>query len=185
MAGRLTDSAIDRESFASAIAEEVALVDPDPSWPEAFERERERLMAAFPDTFRAIEHIGSTSVPGLPSKAIVDLLAGVDSMDIAVAMAAPLATIGYTTVPGMNEALADRQFFMRHADGKRTHHLHLVAHDTPAWHERIRFRDRLRNDPALRNRYVALKRDLATRFSGEREAYTQGKSAFILAASEP
>ncbi len=176
---RLTDSSIERASFDSAIQEGVALVDYDPAWPSAFEEERARLDAALPGVFRDIAHIGSTAVPGLHTKPIIDLLAGVGSIDEAIALAARLRAVGYTTPPGMNEDLVDRQFFMRHARGRRTHHLHVVVHDAPGWHERIAFRDRLRTDPLLQQRYAMLKAELAERFANDRDAYTEGKSAFI------
>ena len=144
----LTDTGIERESLESAIKEEVALVDYDPSWPAVFEAERDRLMAAFPGTFLAIEHIGSTAVPGMRTKPIVDLMAGVRTMAEAIALNGPLCGNRYTTPPGMNESLDDRQFFMRHARGKRTHHLHLVVYDSPGWHTRLRFAEK--KAPTLR-----------------------------------
>ena len=176
---RHTESNIERESLHSAIQEGVALVDYDPAWPAAFAKERARLDAAFPGVFRDIAHIGSTAVPGLHTKPIIDLLAGVGSMEEAIALNGPLCANGYTTPPGMNERLDDRQFFMRHSRGRRTHHLHVVVHDAPGWHERLVFRDRLRSDLDLQKRYAKLKADLARRFANDRESYTEGKSAFI------
>jgi GrpB-like predicted nucleotidyltransferase (UPF0157 family) len=181
---RLTDTGIERESLESAIKEEVALVDYDPSWPDAFAAERARLMAAFPGTFLEIEHIGSTAVPGMRTKPIVDLMAGVRTMEEAIALNAPLCANRYTTPPGMNECMDDRQFFLRHARGKRTHHLHVVVHDSPGWHARLQFRDRLRADDQLRGRYMDLKADLANRFASDRESYTAGKSDFIARAAQ-
>ena len=73
---------------------------------------------------------------------------------------------------------------MRQLGGVRKYHLHAVVYGSDDWTTRVRFRDRLRADPALRARYLALKEDLAARFAGNREAYTGGKSEFILAADE-
>ena len=119
---------------------------------------------------------------GLAAKPIVDLLAGVRSMDDADALTASLCAHGYANPVDVNRTLPDRRFLMRHADGRRTHHLHLVVHGSQAWTDRVAFARLLRDDAGLRERYEALKRHLAGRFSRERDAYTEGKSAFIRAA---
>ena len=172
------------DEVARAIAEPVVLADYDPAWPAAAEAERSRLMRALPGTFVAIEHIGSTAVPGMRAKPLIDLLAGVATLDGVFAFNAVAERVGYTTSPELNASLTTRQWFMRQAGGRRTHHLHLVVHDGPEWHKRIDFRDLLRADPALRARYVALKEGLAERFNADREAYTEGKSAFITATHD-
>jgi GrpB-like predicted nucleotidyltransferase (UPF0157 family) len=172
------------DDVARAIAQPVALADYDAGWPAAFEAERRRLMEALPGRFVAIEHIGSTAVPGLRAKPLLDLLAGVPTIEDAYAINDVMDRIGYTTSPAMNASLKTRQWFMRQSGGHRTHHLHVVVHDDVEWTKRIGFRDRLRADPALRARYVALKEDLARRFGDDRDAYTEGKSDFILAAAE-
>jgi len=166
-----------------AFEQPVELADHDAAGPAEFEAERARLMDALPGTFVAIEHIGSTAVEGLRAKPLIDLLAGVRSMDEARALSAPLERIGYTTSPELNATLATRQWFMRQSGGRRTHHLHVVVHDSEDWNARVGFRDRLRADPALRHRYEALKEDLALRYADDRDAYTDGKSTFILAVN--
>jgi len=176
----LTDSYSSSE-IMRAMEQPVELVDYDPAWPAAFEAERSRLIEALPDTFVAIEHIGSTAVFGLRTKPLIDLLAGVRSMSDARALNNMLDRMGYTTSEEFNATLATRQWFMRQSGGRRTHHLHVVVHDSDEWIARIGFRDRLRADANLRDRYEALKEDLARRFADDRDAYTEGKSAFILA----
>lgn len=182
---KLTASRVARdgadEGLLRTIDEPIALVAYDPAWTALFEAERERLLALFPETFIDIVHIGSTAVPGLCAKPIVDLLAGVRSMDEAIALDGPLCANGYTTSGEFNASLKDRQYFMRHELGRRTHHLHVVVYEAEGWRVRVAFRDRLRDDTELQHRYSALKADLAKRFANDREAYTDGKSSFIAA----
>lgn len=174
----------DHESLQAAIHEDVALRAYDPRWPGLFEAERGRLLVLFHDDFIAVEHIGSTAVPGMAAKPVIDILAGVPSMAAARALVAPLCAQGYTASAEFNASLADRQWLMRWAEGHRTHHLHLVVHGGEVWAQRLRFRDALRADAALAARYAALKADLAARHPGDREAYTEGKAAFVRAVCE-
>jgi GrpB-like predicted nucleotidyltransferase (UPF0157 family) len=166
-----------------AIEQPVELADYDPAWPGMFEAERERLMDALPGLFIDIAHIGSTAVPGMRAKPLIDMLAGTATMDDAIAINGLLDRIGYTTSPELNKSLKTRQWFMRQSGGVRTHHLHVVVHDGPDWHARINFCRRLQDDPHVRERYVELKEELARRHAHEREAYTEGKSDFILAVN--
>jgi GrpB-like predicted nucleotidyltransferase (UPF0157 family) len=171
----------DEESLHAAIHEDVALHAYSATWPAVFEAERERLLALLPGQLIDVQHIGSTAVPGLAAKPIVDLLAGVETMDAARSLAEPLCRSGYTTSAEFNATLADRQWFMRWAQGHRTHHLHVVVHGGPAWRQRLKFRDLLRTDAALARHYASLKADLAATHTHDREAYTEAKAAFILA----
>jgi GrpB-like predicted nucleotidyltransferase (UPF0157 family) len=171
----------DEESLQRAIHERVILVPYDPDWPTRFAVERERLLGLFPTALREVQHIGSTAVPSLPAKPIIDLMAGVASLDVADGLIAPLLESGYVTSAEFNAALSDRRWLMRHADGHRTHHLHLVVHGERLWHERLAFRDALRSDPALAERYALLKAELAARHPDDREAYTRTKGEFIRA----
>jgi GrpB-like predicted nucleotidyltransferase (UPF0157 family) len=171
----------DEESLHAAIHEDVALCAYDAQWPALFSAERERLRSLAPGRFIDIQHIGSTAVEGLAAKPIVDLLAGVESMELARALAEPLCRNGYTTSAEFNASLVDRQWFMRWANGHRTHHLHVVVHGSPAWRQRLKFRDLLRGDAALAQRYATLKSKLAATHAHDREAYTEAKAAFIQA----
>jgi GrpB-like predicted nucleotidyltransferase (UPF0157 family) len=152
----------------------VELVEYDPAWPAAFEAERERLtpLLGAPE----IHHIGSTAVPGLLAKPIIDMVALVDDLDAPVA--ALIDSGGYQYPWAFNATLAHRRFLCYPRASYRSHHLHLV--DDRAELERLlRFRDRLREDRGLADQYVALKRTLSARFREDREAYTDGKAPFI------
>jgi GrpB-like predicted nucleotidyltransferase (UPF0157 family) len=169
----------DHAALQAAIHEPIVLLPYDPRWPTAFEEERARLTARWPGSFIDLQHIGSTAVPGLAAKPIIDLLAGVASMEVARGLAEPLTQFGYTTSPAFNATLVDRLWFMRAAAGRRTHHLHVVVHSSPTWHAHLAFRDALRSEPALAARYAALKVDLAERWRDDREAYTDAKNHFV------
>ena len=177
----------EQDSLLAAIHEEVTLQAYDPRWPGLFAAERDRLRLLSPQLpvrLVDIQHIGSTAVPGLAAKPVIDMLAGVESMAAAEALLAPLCAYGYTTSAEFNASLNDRKWLMRWVEGRRTHHLHIVIHGGKVWAQRLRFRDALRADPALAARYAALKAELAAKHPDDREAYTDGKAAFVQAASE-
>ncbi len=170
----------EQEALTAAIHEEVALQAHDPIWSQRFIIESERLHALLPDTFIDIQHIGSTAVPGLLAKPIVDLIAGVEYMEKARSLSDTLCANAYSTSAQFNQSLTDRQWFMRwNAQGHRTHHLHIVVHGGQAWQTHLQFRDILRAQPVLAARYQALKIDLAKKYTQDREAYTDAKAAYI------
>jgi GrpB-like predicted nucleotidyltransferase (UPF0157 family) len=152
----------------------VEIVEYDPSWPAAFEEESRRLAALLSGT--DIHHIGSTAVPGLVAKPIIDMVALVDSYEAPVARL--VAEGGYQYPQAFNATLVKRCFLAYPTPSKRTPHLQLV--DDPSELARyLRFRDYLRTDPALARQYATLKRTLAERHGGDREAYTEAKTEFV------
>ena len=161
--------------------DEIIVTDPDPAWPLLYAQESERLRDVFGDALTAIAHVGSTSVPGLAAKPVIDLMVCVRSLDEArESVIGPLEALGYAywlqdTTPG-------RLFFVRGLppNGPRTHHLHIVADGDDQWQDSLNFRDYLRAHPDEARRYEELKRDLAGRFRHRREEYTNGKSEYIL-----
>jgi GrpB-like predicted nucleotidyltransferase (UPF0157 family) len=179
-----SNASSDEASLAAAIVEEVSLRSHQASWAPAFELERARLEALVPGSFVAIEHIGSTAVPGLVAKPIVDILAGVASLDGVGSLIDRLCENGYTTSAEFNASLHDRKWLMRWRDGRRTHHLHIVAHAGAPWIDRLVFRDALRGDAELARRYAELKIALAARHQADREACTDAKVAFVLAVTQ-
>ncbi|WP_409475871.1 GrpB family protein [Stenotrophomonas sp. Y-13] len=173
----------EQESLVAAINEEVKLCAYNSAWPSLYEEERQRLHALLPGTIIDIQHIGSTSVPGLMAKPIIDILAGVASMEVAESIGEVLCKSGYTTSAEFNRSLTDRKWFMRWANGHRTHHLHVVVHAGPVWSERLKFRNALRADPDLAAKYEKLKVQMTTEHSQDREAYTDAKAHFVQAVS--
>jgi GrpB-like predicted nucleotidyltransferase (UPF0157 family) len=154
-------------------APRIELVDPDPMWPARFQAEAARLARVVPGL--ELHHIGSTAVPGLPAKPIVDLMARVEDLDAAVA--AFVERGGYQRLPADAPA-GGRRCLCRPSSAHRTHHLHLVD-DPRELARHLRFRDALHADPALAASYAALKRELAERFADDREAYAEAKTPFI------
>jgi GrpB-like predicted nucleotidyltransferase (UPF0157 family) len=161
----------------------IAVVDYDPAWPAMFEAERAAVAAVLGDLVIAIEHIGSTAVPGLPAKPIIDLLVGVRSLaDAQARAAAPMVALGYTPITTYGGFLPDELFFRKGPPGPWTHHTHLMAPANPRWTEHLRFRDHLRAHPAEAAAYAAEKRRLAARFGDDIAGYRYGKHAFVTAA---
>src|ERR1700677_1972274 len=157
----------------------VELVAYDPAWQALYEIERKRLEPLL----GALEfhHIGSTAVPGLVAKPIIDMVALVD--DLAASIAA-LIDSGYKYVRAFNATFAHRRFLCYPRASYRTHHLHLVD-DRAELERRLRFRVRLRAEPALADEYAALKRTLAARYPDDRESYTEAKAPFIRSVEDP
>jgi GrpB-like predicted nucleotidyltransferase (UPF0157 family) len=149
----------------------------DPSWPDRFARERTALEESIGAwATGGIHHVGSTAVPGLSAKPIIDILVGVDSLDASRACFDPLAQLGYLYAPYRPEEM---HWFCKPNPSRRTHHLHLAATDSSRFHAELKFRDRLRASPETAAEYAALKHDLADRFADDREAYTDAKADFI------
>lgn len=156
----------------------VELSEYNPAWPKAFEQEKDLLTKTLGIKNLQIEHIGSTSVPGLAAKPIIDMIIAVDSFDEVDAYIKPLKQIGYSYMP--QRMLADRKFFPKGPEACRTHHLNFVLKDDPMqWRRPIAFRDYLRTHPEARNEYAQLKQTLAKMYATKREAYTKAKAHFI------
>ncbi|MEQ9400636.1 MAG: GrpB family protein [Longimicrobiales bacterium] len=150
----------------------------DARWPREFERVRAELTAALPRGVLAIHHVGSTSVPGLAAKPILDVLVGVPSFSPALRELRPaLEGLGFTYRP--DDDLPDRHYFPRTVAGLRRHHLSLAEPASRHYRNTLVFRDALRDDPALARRYEALKRHLAATVGTDRLAYLDGKTAFV------
>jgi GrpB-like predicted nucleotidyltransferase (UPF0157 family) len=158
------------------LANPVVIVDYDPSWPDTFEQLRDRVAATLGPLAVAIEHIGSTAVPGLAAKPIIDLDVVIADRADLPAVIERLRPLGYhhegdLGVPG-------REAFTAPA-GTPPHHLYVCAVGTPALDRHLAFRDALRADPAAAGAYGELKRTLTSRLSHDRVAYTEAKSAFV------
>lgn len=152
-----------------------------PQWPLQFERERERLVAAFAGDLVQVEHIGSTAVPGLGAKPVIDILLGAASLAAIEARIAALGAIGYRYVPEFEATLPQRRYFSKPAGAGAAVHLHAVESGGTFWREHVAFRDALRRDGALRDGYLALKQRLALQFGSDRAGYTDAKAGFIRA----
>ncbi len=155
----------------------IEIVEYDPRWPDLYAEERARVEAVLGDLAESIEHIGSTSVPGLSAKSIIDILVTVAHLGPVDPYIERLANLGYEYFPVLGSA--DRYSFGRGIP--HTHHIHIVEHGGEAHILPIAFRDYLRTHPETARQYEALKRQLADRFHDNRQAYNQAKTDFIRA----
>ena len=172
-----TGFAMTLESSQGSAEEAVVLVPYDPAWPRRFEQEHQLLARALaPWVTGTIEHIGSTAVPALPAKPIIDIMAGVRDLPSSVSARDALAALDYQYFPYRPDVM---HWFCKPAPAHRTHHLHLVPFQSRLWIERIAFRDFLRASPLARREYAVLKASLAERYRTDREAYTDAKGAFV------
>jgi GrpB-like predicted nucleotidyltransferase (UPF0157 family) len=157
--------------------EPIHLVPYDPTWPRQFEEERARLAEALsPWLIGPIEHIGSTAVPGLTAKPVIDIMAGVRDLPSSLGARAVLASLDYVYFPYRSDVM---HWFCKPSPARRTHHLHLVPVESALWVERRSFRDFLRSSPTAAAEYAALKTSLAAQYQFDREAYTDAKGAFV------
>src|SRR5829696_2510486 len=160
-----------------AVGWPVVVLPYDVRWPELFRLERDRLAGIFGERATGIEHIGSTAVPGLAAKGIVDILLGLRALELRPENLDAMTQLGYVYrgelgIPG-------RHFFQKGAPP--THHVHAVAHGSVEWLKHVHFRDHLHTHPEDALSYAKLKRDLAARYPDDRDAYTEGKSPFVAA----
>ena len=160
----------------------IEIVEYSPLWAELFKHERELLVHTLARWLvGAPEHIGSTAVPGLAAKPVIDIMAPVSSLQASVPAIEAASRAGYVFYPYKAEVM---HWFCKPSPSHRTHHLHLVPLDSQPWHDRLALRDALRTSERLRTEYQDLKWVLARAHREDREAYTDGKSAFIAQALE-
>ena len=153
----------------------------DPAWGALFAREAARLAAALGARALHIEHVGSTAVPGLLAKPVVDVAVAVASPADAAACVAPLEALGWAH-RGQHGDDPRRRYAVLERDGRRVAQLHLWMLPARGWDEHLRFRDALRADPALAAAYAAEKRRVADAVGWDKRAYSEAKGPFIRAA---
>lgn len=160
--------------------EPVYIVPYDPSWPALFVKERARIEEAVGRWVEDIEHVGSTAIPGLDAKPVIDVMAGLRSMQDAERCIEPLVNLGYSY--WAEGAQSHHRLFVKFTNVERiarTHNLHLVEIGRRYWKERLLFRDYLRDQPGVASEYARLKRELADLYRDDREAYTAAKTNFV------
>lgn len=158
----------------------IVVSDYDPNWPGLFAQERVRIAQALGAFALAVEHVGSTAVPGLPSKPIIDLLVGVRSLEEArQCCIEPIAALGYVYMPEYASWIPGELFFRKGPPGPWTHHLHMMEPSHPNWEARLVFRDYLRAHGEAARAYAEIKRALAASSKDDIEAHRTGKDAFV------
>lgn len=162
------------------IHERITLVPYQSEWRQFFELEKELVQQALGDVALNVHHIGSTAVPDLAAKPVIDLMVEIPSLEYTAACIPPLKTLGYSFIDHAENV--ERRFFRK--GSPRSHHLHLVAQGSQVLQDHLDFRDALCSDSSLRQHYQALKEQLADAFSDNRKSYTDHKSAFVVKALE-
>ncbi len=155
----------------------VHIVPYDESWLSRFEQERailDRVIGAW--VVGGIEHVGSTAIPGLAAKPVIDIMAGVESLEASRATIPVLGKIEYCYFPYRPDVM---HWFCKPSPALRTHHLHLIPFQSRLWVERIAFRDYLRTHADVAAEYAELKQRLAAQHHLDREAYTDAKTPFV------
>lgn len=174
-----------QQRIDEAVRESISIVSYNPGWPGQFEAEADFLRRTLPQRLlRRIEHFGSTAVPALAAKPIIDILIEVTSLDETQEQIVPILTSqGYEYFWRTDVQPPYAWFIKRDSEQRRTHHLHFVEADSALW-ERLLFRDYLRRFPEEARRYAELKVSLADEFPNDRVAYARGKTGFIVAVTE-
>ncbi len=173
------------ERIKRVVQEDVTISQYNPDWPQMFEQEKEHLLSCLPnELIKRIEHFGSTAVPNLSAKPIIDMLVEVTSLEETKQKIVPILegqgydyfwrpTFGDDTPPFY------AWFIKRDSKGNRTHHIHMVENDFEHW-ERLLFRDYLIEHPDVAQEYQDLKLRLSNDYPNDRIAYTNGKTEFIV-----
>lgn len=168
----MTSSSAPEETSAPVI-----VVPYDSSWPSRFESEKQVLSYVLAQWLAGpIEHVGSTAVPGLAAKPVIDIMVAVENLDASRPAIPAAEALGYIYWPYKADVM---HWFCKPSDAHRTHHLHLVPYGSKLWQARLGFRDALRGDARLAEEYAQLKLHLANKYRYDRETYTQSKTSFV------
>jgi GrpB-like predicted nucleotidyltransferase (UPF0157 family) len=158
----------------------IQVVPYDPTWPASFAHARDRVTTALaPWLVGPVEHIGSTAVPGLAAKPIIDMLARITHYEAGTQILPVMSAIGWAHAPEPADRQARTWEFCFPDVAWRTHHLHVVEHQSPDWPTWLAFRDHLRGHPADAAGYARVKQDLAAANDQDRPRYRAGKAPFI------
>jgi len=175
-----------QDKINRVVKEEISIVAYNPNWNIMFRNEAEFLKKKFPDIIKRVEHFGSTAVPGLSAKPVVDLLVEVTNFkDVKKEIVPVLENLGYDYFwrPEIDKPPYYAWFIKRDRKGIRTHHIHMVKEDSKLW-DRLYFRDYLRERPEIVAEYQKLKIEASKKYSNDREAYTKSKTNFITKVTE-
>jgi GrpB-like predicted nucleotidyltransferase (UPF0157 family) len=162
----------------------VEIVDYDERWPEIFKQLREALKGAFGEEALDVQHIGSTSVPGLAAKPVIDVAVSLRTYPLPPYIVSAMEALGYESRGEFG--IKGRHYFVKYENGTDEPgvHVHSYSPGNPEWDAHIVFRDYLRAHPEAAHDYERLKRDLAARYRLQREVYTNSKSNFVVETLE-
>jgi len=149
-----------------------------PDWPQKFEEEKQQLSTVLPDA-SMIEHIGSTAVPGLAAKPVIDIMIGLADFAVANELVPRIVEFQYEYLQFIESEMPYRRFFRKFQGEERTHHIHMVAIGSEFWNRHLAFRNYLRSHDEAAAQYAALKRELAQREWDDMNDYADAKTTFI------
>lgn len=156
----------------------VKLLPHNPKWSGLFEKEQKILSQALAGLIIDIQHIGSTSIPGIPAKPIIDIDIGIKSMKNSKNFIKIFEDLGYEYRPNFG-GLKTQLLFVKGPEAKRTHYIHLMKYNGSIWKKDLAFRDYLRKNKEKAGKYANLKKELASKFADDRANYTAHKASFI------
>ena len=155
----------------------VTLIQHKEEWSKIFNKDKNIILQILRNSVADIQHVGSTAIPGISAKPIIDILVGLKHISEAERFISEFEEKSYEFRP--NASTQDRLLFIKGGENFRTHHIHVVQYDTNEWNRMIRFRDYLRENPNVAMEYKNLKEELAVKFPNNREEYTKGKESFV------
>jgi GrpB-like predicted nucleotidyltransferase (UPF0157 family) len=164
------------------MARKVELFQYDPKWIEMFQEEARALAGLLSPQLIAIHHVGSTSIPGIHAKPVIDILIEVRDIETIHSYSAAMEALGYE--PRGEHGIPGRRYFYKEANGIHSHHVHIFGQGHPEIGRHLRFRDHLRAHPEVAKAYSQLKRRLAQIYPEDADGYTEAKSPFILEIDE-
>jgi len=157
----------------------VTVFEYDKEWPKLFEQEQNLLLEALGKTAVCIEHIGSTSVPGLAARPVIDIMVGLRNFAEADSLVPKAVDLGYIYIREYEDVIPDRRFFRKMQNRKDTHHIHMVETSGEFWERHLLFRDYLRENPKIAAEYALLKKKLARHQWKDTNDYAEAKTQFI------
>ncbi|MCK5225218.1 MAG: GrpB family protein [Planctomycetes bacterium] len=157
----------------------IVLAEYNPDWPKVFELECSLLIRILGDSVAKIEHIGSTAVPGLISKPIVDIMVGLNDFSIADRLVPKIVNLGYTYFPKFEDVMPNRRFFKKLVNNTATHHIHMTGIDNEFWQRHLLFRNYLRGNSETAKEYAALKKELAKQDWEDSNDFAEAKTEFV------
>ncbi|MUK88318.1 GrpB family protein [Ornithinibacillus sp. L9] len=160
--------------------EKIDIVEPNPNWRKIGEQEKDLILNYLSSYgVSEVQHYGSTSIPNLPSKPIIDLMAKINSFTSIKDISSVLAKHDWHYVPPELDGRHWQRFFVKVINHKRVAHLHIMLETEERWNQQLLFRDLLRSNPHFIEEYANLKRNLAKKYAQDREGYTKAKTEFI------
>lgn len=157
----------------------IVLAEYNPDWPKMFEQEHSLLIGILGDSVTKIEHIGSTAVPGLISKPIIDIMVGLNDFSIADILVPKIVNLSYTHFSEFEDVMPNRRFFKKLINNTVTHHIHMTEINSEFWQRHLLFRNHLRGNPETAKEYASLKKELAKQDWEDSNNFAEAKTKFI------